>query len=162
MTIRSEPSRNPVAPPSGERAGGKKQSAVVSRAQLERGRGRVERLTAYVVLLVSFVGTVVALHGGWGVVLTSGLQVRALAGGVLLQIVLTWLQWSYHHIRALCWGSRLIDAAFTAYGYGPLFIVALVGYLTERSIPQPLFAGWFILGLVSLLLAWYPESRLVD
>jgi hypothetical protein len=162
MSITSKPL---VSPPSGERAGeGKKtkQSAVVSRAQLERGRGRVERLTAYIVLLVSFVGTIVALHGGWEVVLTSGLQVRALVGGVLLQVVLTWLQWSYHHIRALCWGSRLVDAALTAYGYGPLFIVALVGYLTERSIPQPLFAGWFILGLVSLLLAWYPESRLVD
>lgn len=141
---------------------GRKQSAVISRAQLERGRGRVERLTAYLVLIVSFVGTVVALHGGWDVILISGLQLRALAGGVLLQLVLTWLQWSYHHIRALCWGSRLVDAAFTAYGYGPLFIVALVGYLVERSIPQPLFVAWSILGLVSLLLAWYPESRLVD
>lgn len=158
MTIRSEPTRNPAAPPSGAR----KQSAIVTHAQIERGRGRVERLTAYIVLLVSFVGTVVALHGGWAIVLAGGFQWRALAGGVLLQLILTWLQWSYHHARVLCWGSRLVDAALTAYGYGPLFIVALVSYLVERSIPQPLFVGWSILGLVSLLLAWYPESRLVD
>src|SRR5205085_6420165 len=42
-----------------------KESAVVSRARLRKQRGAVERWTAWVVLFVSFLGTVVALAGGW-------------------------------------------------------------------------------------------------
>lgn len=139
-----------------------KQSAIVSRAQLARARGPVERATAWIVLVVSFIGTIVVFHGGWAPILALQFSASAVLGGILLQGLLTWLQWAYHHNRPLCWGSRVVDAGLTAYGYGPLFIVTLVAYLTGRSVPEPLYAAWLLIGLVSLGLAWYPESRLVD
>lgn len=139
-----------------------KQSAVWTRAQLARARGPVERATAWIVLVVSFIGTIVVFHGGWGPILAFAFSIRAIVGGLLLQGLLTWLQWVYKHNRLLCWGSRVIDAGLTAYGYGPLFIVALVAYLAEREVPQPLYVAWLIVGLVSLAAAWYPEDRLVD
>lgn len=147
MSVRSQPA---------------KQSALWTRAQLARARGPVERATAWIVLVVSFVGTIVALHGGWAPILALHFSAWAIIGGLLLQGLLTWLQWAYQHNRLLCWGSRIIDATLTAYGYGPLFIMALTAYLVSRGIPEFLYVGWLLIGLVSLGLAWYPESRLVD
>lgn len=139
-----------------------KQSAVFGRAQIERARGPVERATAWIILAVSFIGTIVVFHGGWGPILKLQFSIGAILGGLLLQGVLTWLQWAYHDNRLLCWGSRIVDAGLTAYGYGPLFIVALTAYLTSRGVPFALYVGWFLIGLVSLAVAWYPEDRLVD
>lgn len=147
MSVRSQPA---------------KQSAIVSRAQLARARGPVERATAWIVLVVSFIGTIVAFHGGWAPILALQFSASAVLGGFLLQSLLTWLQWAYHHNRLLCWGSRIIDATLTAYGYGPLFITALTAYLASRGISESFYVGWLLIGLVSLALAWYPESRLVD
>ena len=42
-----------------------KESAIVTRARLRKQRGAIERWTALVVLFVSFLGTIVALAGGW-------------------------------------------------------------------------------------------------
>lgn len=139
-----------------------KQSAIVSRAQLARARGPVERATAWIVLIVSFIGTIVVFHGGWSPILELRFSISAIIGGFAVQALLTWLQWAYHHNRPLCWSSRIIDAGLTAYGFGPLFVVALTAYLASRSVPWPDVAAWFLIGLVSLGLAWYPESRLVD
>jgi hypothetical protein len=139
-----------------------KSSAIVSRAQIAKARGPVERATAWIVLVVSFVGTIAALYGGWAPILALQFSASAVLGGLLLQGLLTWLQWAYHHSRVLCWGSRIVDAGLTAYGYGPLFIAALEDYLAARDVPLAFYAAWFLIGLVSLGLAWYPESRLVD
>lgn len=147
MSVRSQPA---------------KQSAIVGRAQLERARGPVERVTAWIVLVVSFIGTIVVFHGGWTPILALHFSIGAILGGALLQGVLTWLQWAYHDNRLLCWGSRIIDAGLTAYGYGPLFIAVITAYLASRAVPFALYVGWFIVGLVSLAVAWYPEDRLVD
>lgn len=147
MSVRSQPA---------------KQSAIVSRAQLARARGPVERTTAWIVLVVSFVGTIVVFHGGWEPILGLHFSLSAIIGGLLLQGLLTWLQWVYQHNRLLCWGSRVIDAGLTAYGYGPLFIDALTAYLTARGVPESFYVGWLLIGLVSLAAAWYPEDRLVD
>jgi hypothetical protein len=139
-----------------------KQSAIVSRAQLARARGPVERATAWIVLVVSFIGTIVVFYGGWSPILELHFSISAILAGFGVQALLTWLQWVYHHNRPLCWGSRIIDASLTAYGYGPLFVVALASYLTLRGVPWPDLVAWVLIGLVSLGLAWYPESRLVD
>lgn len=151
MSVRSQPASQPA-----------KQSAIVSRSQLERARGPVERATAWIVLVVSFIGTIAALHGGWAPILALQFSASAILGGMLLQGLLTWLQWGYQHNRLLCWGSRIVDAGLTAYGYGPLFIATLVAYLTSRGVPAPPYVAWFLVGLVSLAAAWYPEDRLVD
>lgn len=139
-----------------------KQSAVISRAQLDRQRGLVERMSAYIVLLISGVGTVVALHGGWEPIIAGEWRLAPFVGGALIQAGLTWLQWSYYHVRGLSWPARIVDAGLTAYGYGPLFVGAISGYLTSRGAVEIADVGaWIIIGLVSYGLAWYPESRLV-
>lgn len=155
-TIRSEPLRG------GPKT---KESAVISRAQLRQQRGAVERWTAWVVLFVSFLGTVVALAGGWESFIASLIVLRpsvaALAGGVGLQALLTYLQWHYYDYRMIAWTARGIDTAFTAVGYGPLVLVPLIAFVATWTT-YPLYLAWAIIGIASLVIAWYPESRLVD
>lgn len=143
-----------------------KESAITSRARLRRQRGAIERYTAYVVLFVSFLGTVVALAGGWEPFIMSLLawrpNVAALGGGIGLQALLTYLQWHYFDHKPISWTARLMDAALTAIGWGPLFAPWLNLQLAARAVPEPLYVAWVILGLVALAVAWYPESRLVE
>lgn len=161
MSVRSQPA---------------KQSAIVSRAQLARSRGTIEKILAYGVLFLSFLGTVVAFHGGWARILNLQISLGAIAAGLLAQLVLTFLQWAYKHNRLLCWGSRLVDAGLTAGGYGSIFVPIFLAFLAglgvgaEQVVVLPwlgstqvgLVGSWAIMGLVSLLAAWYPEDRLVD
>jgi hypothetical protein len=143
-----------------------KESAVISRARLRKQRGAVERWTAWVVLFVSFLGTVVALHGGWPAFIASLLLLRpnvsALLGGLAIQGALTFLEWHYFDRPLIAWTARAFDTAATAVGYGPLVIVGLTTALLARAVPNAFYVAWGIIGLVSLAVAWYPETRLVD
>lgn len=143
-----------------------KESAVISRARLRKQRGAIERWTAWVVLFVSFLGTVVVFAGGWGPFIASIVarqpSIAAIGGGIGAQALLTYLEWHYYDVRAISWTARIFDAATTALGYGPLCVAWLIAQLTARDIPQPFYVAWALLGLVSYATAWYPESRLVD
>lgn len=156
MTIRSEPLKN--APT--------KESAVISRARLRRQRGAVERWTAWVVLFLSFLGTVVAFAGGWPALIESlrtwQPSAAAILGGLGLQGLLTYLEWHYFDRPLIAWTARGFDTALTAVGWGPLFAPWLIAQLTTRATPEPFYVAWAILGLVALAVAWYPETRLVD
>lgn len=143
-----------------------KESAIISRARLKRQRGSIERWTAWVVLLVSFLGSVAALHGGWPPLIASLTAFTPhwapLLGGIAIQALLTYLEWHYFDVPLIAWGARLGDAATTALGYGPLVVVGLSAALTSQAVPEGDIAAWCIIGIVSLLVAWYPESRLVE
>lgn len=143
-----------------------KDSAIVKRATLRRQRGAVERATAWIVLVLSVLGTIAALAGGWelliGNILARTPQWSAIIGGFAIQAVLTFLEWYYFDTPMVAWPARMFDTATTAIGYGPLFIAPLLTFLVVRNLPQPLYLAWLIIGLVSLAVAWYPESRLVD
>lgn len=143
-----------------------KPSAVVSRAHLQKQRGVIERVMAWVVLLLSFLGSIVALHGGWPPFIASitdgPIVLGALLGGILLQLVLTFLEWWYFDRLLLAWGARLADTALTAVGYGPLFVPPLATWLAQQGATWPTALAWGIISLVSLGVAWFPESRLVD
>jgi hypothetical protein len=149
--------------------------AIISRARLARSRSSVERATALAVLALSFLGSVVAMHGGDWARLAAWPPAWGLIGaGLLLQAVLTWLQWAYGHIPRVAAPARAADAALTAAGFGPLALAGLAGWLAPMLADRGLLAhvaggmttatliAWAILWLVSLLPAWYPESRLVD
>ena len=143
-----------------------KQSAVVTRADLRKQRGSIERFMAWGVLLISFIGTIVVLHGGWPAFIASftdgPLKIGALLGGVIIQVVLTFLEWYYFDRILLAWGARLADTVLTALGYGPLFVVPLVAWLTPYTASGATALAWTLIALLSLAVAWFPESRLVD
>ena len=152
MTVRSEPTTK------------RKQSAIVSRATLDRQRGAFERLSAFVVLFFSFAGTIAALSGGW-TALRENPQIAPILGGVALQGIFTVVEWWYGSGRGP-WRYRLAlcaDSALTALGYGPLIVPWLGAYLAANGAGE---AGgvlaWVAVGIASLLVAWYPERQLID
>lgn len=145
-----------------------KASAIVTRDHLKKQRSGIERTMAWLVLMISFVGSIAALHGGFAPLIasvrTGEYNVAALLGGVLIQLLLTFLEWYYFDIPKVAWGARIADAITTAIGYGPLFLAPLALFLYYRgaTVPTATAGAWAIIGLVSLGIAWFPESRLVD
>lgn len=152
----------------------RKESAVFTRSGIRKQRGTVERATAFGVLVLSFLGSAAACSGGWALIVQGQGSGVGFAFGLLLQGLLTWMQWAYAGVRALAWPSRAVDAALTAAGYGPLVFGALASWIVANGasntpanvlgwevIPATL-GTWCILWIVSLLPAWYPESRLID
>lgn len=141
-----------------------KQSAIVRRETLDRQRGAFERFSAFVVLFFSFAGTIVALSGGWSALRDSP-QLAPIVGGLALQGIFTVLQWWYGAGRGP-WRYRVAlcaDSALTAVGYGPLIVPWLGTYLAARGAGQVGdVVAWLIVGVVSLLVAWYPERQLID
>jgi hypothetical protein len=159
MAVTSTPLNNPPVRSA-------KESAIVRRATLRKQRGKIERATAWVVLFVSVLGTIATLAGGWTPLITSirALQPNwaAIVGGLAAQALLTHLEWHYFDVPLVSWPARLADTALTALGYGPLVVAALIGILAARGAPLPFQLAWCIIVLVSLLIAYYPESRLVE
>lgn len=161
MSVQSKPLESPRKP-----------SAVVTRAQLERTRGPIEKFLAVVVFLVGVLGTVVAVHGSWQALFGSFSWGR-LALAVFFQAVLTYAQWVYSKDWRIAYASRAIDAAFTAAGYAPLWMAGLVAWLEVQGVAGGVtigpwvivwaaLAAWFLSWAACLLPAWYPESRLVQ
>lgn len=145
-----------------------KASAIVSRERLKTQRGLIERASAWIVLLISFVGAIAALHGGFapliGSVRSGQYNVAALLGGFLLQLLLTFLEWYYFDMPKIAWGARIVDAMSTAIGYGGLLLAPLALFLYTRGadVSVATAGAWAMIGLISLGIAWFPESRLVD
>lgn len=145
----------------------RKESAIIRRSTLRKQRGTVERATAWIVLVLSVFGTVATLAGGWTPLIASIVARTplwsAIIGGFAVQGVLTFLEWYYFDKPLVSWPARVLDTLMTMIGYGPLVLVPLVAILAAKLAPaQATQAAWGIIGLVSLLIAWYPESRLVD
>jgi hypothetical protein len=151
MTVRSEPLE-----------GRRKGSAIVSRTTLRRQRAVVERISAWLLLILSLLGTIVALHGSWEPILALHLSLAASLGGLLIQIVLTWTQWAYGGNRRhpIYIGSLAIDASLTVVGYAPILVPILATWVISRGLPFEV--AWGIVIIAALALAWYPDSRLVD
>jgi len=141
-----------------------KQSAIITRAQLDKQRGAFERFTAVGILFFSFAGTIAAFSGGW-TALRSELHLAPIIAGIATQLALTAAEWWYGAGRG-AWRYRLalcIDSALTTIGYGPLIVPWLALYLTTRGMGEmasPL--AWGLIGVVSFLVAWYPERTLID
>jgi len=139
----------------------RKESAIIGQAQLRKQRGKVEQISAGVVLILSALGTIVAFHGSWAALFTH-FSWAALSGGILIQVVLTYLEWHYYDQFYVSWSARGLDTYLTALGFGPLFVPWITEQLTARAVPQSFYSAWAIVAAVSLLIAWWPESRLID
>lgn len=142
-----------------------KQSAIVTRATLDRQRGAFERLSATGLLFISFAGSIAAVSGGWNLLLSHP-QIGLIVTGILIQAALTAAEWWYGAGRGR-WRYRIalvIDTALTAVGYGPLLVPWLGNYMAARGVGDALapVVAWGIVGLASAALAWYPEYVLID
>lgn len=143
---------------------GTRQSAILTRAMLDRQRGAFERFSALAVLFFSFVGTVAAFSGGW-TALVDAPHIAPIVGGLAVQTVLTAAQWWYGAKRGP-WRYRialLIDTGLTTAGYGPLIVPWLGAYFTTRGageLGEPI--AWVVTALLAAGIAWYPEQTLID
>lgn len=142
----------------------RKESAIVSRAALDRQRGAFERAMAIILLFVSFAGSIAALSGGWPALLAAP-HGGAIASGIAVQVALTAAEWWYGAGRGR-WRYRLalsLDTALTAIGYGPLIIPTVTPYIAARGAGDlATVLAWGIVVIASALLAWYPEMTLID
>lgn len=150
-TVRSAPMRS-----------GKKDSAVFTRVQLKQQRGGIEKVTAIIVWLVSLLGSIAAFYGGWGPIIARHFLLVPILGGVIIQVVITALEWYYYDQGWISWPARLLDTFLTALGYGPILIPWIMVQLAARNVPEPTYSAWAIVIVIAYLVAWFPESRLVD
>lgn len=144
----------------------------ISREALVRNRTKVEKVLAWIGLVVGWIGSVSTAHGGWGNLIASPSLGLACAG-LGTQALLTWAQWSYGDKRSIAWPARVIDATLTALGYGFLFIIPLTVALSRTGLsmtPWPVawfvvsvagLVAWAVIWVLALLVAWYPERTLV-
>lgn len=149
-----------------------KASAVFRRQQIDDIRAYVERGAAFVILVIDAIGTIVVCHGGWAPIVALDFSIAAIVGGLLLFGALTWLQCAYYHVKLISWPARGVNATLAALGYGPLFIDSLANWLLEHGVTAKWAAlydvssstalAWTGIWLVSLVIAWFPESRLID
>lgn len=151
MTVREQPTR-------------RKESAVISRAALDKQRGAFERFTAFGLLFLSFAGTIAALSGGWSALRTNP-RAAPIVGGIALQLVLTAMEYWYGAGRG-AWRYRValcVDSALTTVGYGPLFVPFLIPWLAGHSLGEMAMPiAWLIVAVVAFALAWWPEKTLID
>ncbi len=152
MTVKSEPLTKE-----------RKQSAIVTRATLDRQRGAFERISAFGVLFFSFAGSIAALSGGWPA-LRADPHLAPIVGGIVIQAVLTISEWWYGGGRGR-WRYRLallLDMALTTIGYGPLIVPYLAAYLAARGLPYAEPLAWLAVAMLSFVIAYYPERMLID
>lgn len=142
-------------------------AALVSRWRLARQQTVAERLIAFALLAVSFVG--VLLFGGGGVAQWLAVAPNWIGVGsaFVVQCLCTWVQWTFADLR---WRSPWwllafgISSAGTLLGFWPLIYDPLINLLQWAQIPAttaPYFAGAILITGAGLL-DYLPEQILTD
>lgn len=160
--------------PTSLRATSGKASAVVTSAQLARGRNAFERVVGMGLLIGSVAGSVLAFNGG----VTWPVTPAAALGGIGIQVLITVIQWFYHpHVprglgrftrlamwlRGLTWkyvASVLLGAGLSAAGYRTILWEPLAA-VAGRAV-DPTIGALILLVVVSLFMEVIPENILVD
>lgn len=145
-----------------------KSPAIVRAATVEEFARHTVRWTSLGVLVVSFIGTIMAFNGKWPSTWRFWEQVSTIAiiAGVALQSFCTLMEWanrrrrlSIHYI-----GPLFIDVAGTYIGFASLLVPIFIRAL-ERSM-LPTIAATLVahIGVIVLAFwfAYYPETNLVQ
>ena len=153
----------------------RKDTAIVRGETVDKAAIGIMRYGAIVLLAVSFVGSVVALNGGWQPVIDAwprpwqGVNLLAAVVGVGLQSWLTMIQWHRrHNKRSLLYITHLaIDASLTFIGYYPILVPFFASGFMKLGIEvqnaqYAQYAAFALTAILALILAKIPEEMLVD
>lgn len=155
------------------KSGKRKPTAIVSGDCAERAANGVIRYTSIIVLVTSFVGTIVAINGRWPNTwqfwtagFWSQVSLLALVGGCAIQGLCTLFEWGFRRRRLdpRYFVPFLIDMAATYVGFGIILVGPFTTAFTRTNLAAPIPAILAHLGvlLLSAFAAYYPEQNLVD
>lgn len=150
----------------------RKPSAVFRSATFEAFQPWIERVVGCVLLLASFVGSVVAFNGGWERSFHTSwdpsqwtIAPIALGAGFGVQIACTLVEWAYRRHR-LSWQYLLalaVDSGSTLYAFLPVLYIPIVGSLTGIVPAMVAMGVAYLMSLaVVLVAAIMPEHILVE
>jgi hypothetical protein len=150
----------------------RKDTAVIRGETVDKAAIGIMRYGAIVLLAVSFLGSVVALNGGWAPITEAwprpwqGVNLLAAVVGVGLQAWLTMIQWHKRHNKlSLLYITHLtIDATLTFLGFYPILVPFFAGGFTKigLSTSEAQYAAFALTAVLALILAKIPEEMLVD
>jgi hypothetical protein len=161
-TVRSTPRRD--AP--------RKPTAILDGETVDRTAIGIMRYGAIALLGISFLGSIVALNGGWPPIIAAwpqpwrGVNVLAAAVGIGLQSWLTLIQWHKRHNKlSLLYITHLaIDAGLTFLGYYPILVPFLSGGFGKLKVESQsaTYAAYALTAVLVVILAKLPEDLLVE
>jgi hypothetical protein len=150
----------------------RKDTAVIRGETVDKAAIGIMRYGAIVLLAVSFVGSVVALNGGWAPIIEAwpkpwlGVSVLAAVVGIGLQAWLTMIQWHKRHNKlSLLYITHLtIDATLTFLGFYPILVPFLTGGFDKLGLEAQSAqnAAFALTAVLAFILAKIPEEMLVD
>jgi hypothetical protein len=141
--------------------------ALFSRKKLARQQTTTERLIAFALLAVSWIGVLIFGGGGIDNWLARAPIVAGFIAALIIQGICTRVQWVYaaDRWRSPWWLLSFgVSSAGTLAGFWPLAHPWLIGVLQSAQVPPqtaPYFAG-FVLVFAAGLLDYLPEQILTD
>jgi hypothetical protein len=150
----------------------RKASAIFRSQTFEALQPWIERVVGGVLLLSSFLGSVVAFNGGWERTFQQSWEPTrwtiapiAIILGLSVQIGCTLVEWAYHR-RRLSWQyllALLVDSGSTLYAFLPVLYTPIFASISG-IVPWIIAAGlaWVVSLAVVLIAAIMPEHILVD
>lgn len=157
----------------------KNTSGFVSGAAIDAARPHVVRASSVILLILSFLSTIVAFHrADWSVFLDMDRLISTrTAGAILLQCWCTGCQWLNRRNKRSFWYWHALglDVVPTIIGDLPIAVLLIGGFLSLFPFtPTPLglpwiLATWTIVHVIAFPLtvyfafqnAWLPENRII-
>lgn len=171
MTVQStsldngEPTRRP-----------RKASALISGDAIDRAVPLWQRAGSIALIVISYVSTIAAFHGGWSAILALQIRPAPVLFGIAVQTWCLIFELANRRNKRSLWYMQalVLDVVPTFIGMLPVYtslvllllgLVGLVDNLASMTV-----AGYTVLHLViwicglalSVCIAWLPENRLID
>ncbi len=144
-----------------------KSPAIVRGETVEEFARHTVRWTSLGVLVVSFIGAIMAFNGAWPTSWRVWEEVSILAAvaGIVVQAFCTLMEWANRKKRTSpqYLGPLLVDIGSTYIGFAPLLVPIFQRGLSRATLPLP--AAQIVAHTGVVVLAWwfayYPEQNLV-
>lgn len=181
---RQQPQRYQPQPAPSPTTPRRKETAIVRGTTVDAVAVRLMRFGAIALLAMSFLGTVIAINGGWEPIIAAwpapwqGISLLAAVVGLSLQGWITLIEWYQRRRKSglLYLSHASVDVIFTYMGYAPILApfftagltdMGLVAWLATFLDQEPAVAlvtllATTIVGILSVILAVLPEQMLVE